>query len=1265
LVGALALLLGCSIDDRRFSARGTGTLLPDGSVAPSPLPPGVASDLTVVPSYVELGSITQGFAARARVRVTNPGSERVAAPRVALAATSDADLTLIQNQCAGELAPGGQCDVRLQVVPSRVGALLGSIEISSGSDVAAVPVSATGLSPGPITLQPAPGSFQDFGGAQVGAVVERTFIISNPGAAPSGALSLSFNRPEFTLATPAAGECSSGVTDLASGQSCNVRVAFTPAERGPLESTLSVTSTGAGSRSLTLSGRGLVPAALGVSTTVMDFGGVVTGETASIDVEVENVGDDPMTLASAVVSPADGGAFRIADGNCGEGVVLAASQRCRIQLDYRPVNAGQPSAGELIIAAQSGNPSQTIALQGVALTRGNLLVEALAAGQENFGDVLLGEAVSRTFRISNPTQQASGVLALTTRNGFELAPPAEGACEIGVTELGNGQSCTVGVRFAPSSRGARTGAVTVDSPLAGAKSLTLSGRGVSAGVLAADTGTGDSLVDFGRVTTGASGSRTITVRNAGDQPLAPPQLEVTGDQAAAFSVESGCITELAAEATCPVVLRFAPQAAVPHAVSLDQVGAAGQRTNLLLLLGDALEPGRLVLAAADGAAPDFGDVAVGQTTLRTFSVTYPEEGVSGALTVATDDSQFVVQADTCAAAGVDGLATGETCSIDVAFTPTTNVATEARLSVSASSSGETGIALTGRGRLPSALAATTTERDLGRANLGQPSGLQNQFTWTVRNTGDLASGALSVTNENPDDFDITVDTCSDVAVPGAGSCELTIVFAPDSPGELFTRIEVVDATSALPVPVPLTVTGFGVQLAAPGERCVVSTDCMAGVCTGGVCCNTDCDLTCQTCATGECVAQSDQEPCGNAGGVCFGVEQCALPTGSGCATSDQCGGGLQCKACRGGGNQCTAPDACCGGCIAGHQCVNGQCGCPPQADGRPPLDCGGGLCAINRADACCPGSPPAGCNCDTSDNRCKECLVNAHCTDGLIGGIATCTPQRSCNYTCPAGTFECQGACVPNGTCCGGCPDSQDCVQGQCRIQTGETCTFGGLACVSGNCSGGRCCNAGCNSGCFPDGTCGCPPGQQFARGQCRGGSGATCINDEQCASTCVSFFTDADGDTFGDPSSLQRFCGSPPATADVVSNDDDCCDTVAAIRPGGQTFLGFVEGADTCPIGWVEHDFNCDGVARYRDHRNSEWSGRCDQTDLEGNDPSIPCAQRGGVSRFQADLFGLGELFDANDNARLCGNSSVQHIHCEVVGGVCTGSPQLAPTCL
>ena len=1257
---ALSALLACSIDGRHPTTTDVSLLAPEGGAGDG------AGALTVSPSVVDLGAVTQGFAARARLRVSNSGNAPLAAPSVSWASGSDPALLLIQNLCSAELAPGAECDLRVQAVPTRVGTLQGTLDITSpgSSGKLSLPVTANGIQPGPLVIQPAAGSFQDFGGVRVGASAEGTFVVSNPGGMPSGPLSISFNRAEFIQTTGGLGECVAGITQLGSGESCNVRVAFTPVERGTLETTFTVSSE-QGGRSATLRGQGLVAGSLAVSASRLDFGGVVPGDTASLDLQVENGGDDALTLASPQLSPADVGAFRIADGNCGEGMVLSRGQHCRIQLDYRPVEEGLASAGELVIASRAGDVSQRIALQGQALTRGNLLVEALAAGQEDFGDVLLGGSATRVFRVSNPAQQASGALTLTGRNGFEVEPLSEaGACEPGVTELANQQSCTVQVRFRASSRGAKTGALTVDSPLGGAKALGLRARAVAPGAIEAVTGSDDSLVDFGRVTTGGRASRTISVRNAGDQPLASPTAQVTASspaQALAFSVDSRCAAALAADEQCQIVLAFAPSSVVPYSASLD-LAAAGRRTSVLLM-GEALEPGRLTLATTDGGAADFGDVPIGSTVTRSFTVTNPGGGMSGALNLLTDNSQFSVPADACSVAGPDGLADGESCAFELSFTPTTNLPTEARLSVQAAGSGETGVAVTGRGRRPAALAATTTERDLGRANLGQASGPSNQFTWTVNNGGDLPSGTLSVNNDNEADFDITANTCSSGPVAGNGSCSLTIAFAPDTAGDRSARISVSDEAAGQSV--PLQVTGVGVQLAAPGERCLATTDCAAGVCTAGVCCNQACDRTCQTCATGECVEQNDGEQCGTSGGVCFGVEQCQLPAGGGCTDSTQCGDGLECKACRTGGNQCTAPSACCGGCGAGYQCVNGTCGCPLQGNGQQQMDCGGGVCALNRAGACCPSSPPPDCNCDPVDNLCKECLAASDCTGGPSGSVAICGANRTCSFSCPGGKV-CNGACIPNNQCCN-CGAGQSCNtnNGTCVINNGGACGNGGAQCASGNCSSGVCCSSGCSSGCFPDGTCSCPAGQQFSRGQCRGGSGTSCDSNDDCATSCVTFFQDRDVDRHGDPSRPVRFCGSPPVGVDPpVTNAaaaDDCCDADTRVFPGqAETFPDSL--VNTCPD-IPSHDYNCDGELHYRANMGeTSWTSGC--ADDPGQEfPNTPCAQRTGVNKgvFE-DTFGPVLLDDGQ--AGLCGNSSVSWRICSLQNGTCSGVLSLAPPC-
>jgi hypothetical protein len=1099
LLLALAALSACSIDDRRLLPPGLGAAGsgPGGSGADAGVAP---AGLTVVPSAIDLGSITQGFAAAARVRLKNDGSEPLGLPAVAWGPSSDPDLKLVQNQCFEGLAAGGECELRVQLVPSRAEELRGTLEISSEpAATVSVPVVARGLVPGAILLVPAAGSFEDFGGVRVGEVGEAGFTVTNPGSVASGPLSLVFNRPEFAVADAGAGGCVLGETDLASGQSCDLKVTFSPKERGPLEAVASVTSSGAGSMSLALRGQGLVAGVLGVSETTLDFGGVVPGETTSQSVAVQNRGDEPLTLARVVFDPADVGVFTIADSNCGEGIVLAAGATCRVQVAFQPVQEGVAAVGALLLQTANGEQTQRVALSGRGLVGGSLLVEAVTAGEEDFGPVVLGDTLERSFRVSNPSMQESGPLTLQASSGFQLQlTPEAGACTPDVTTLRSGDSCTVRVSFTPTLRGPSQGALTVDSQLAGATSLALLGAGVAPAQLGTSTGAADeAVVDFGRVTSGSVRQQTITLINRGDQALPPPTIEVTGaTEATAFAFESGCAEPLGFEQTCELTLTFAPTVTGPHSATLELGAEPGGRASLLLR-GEAREPGRLTLAAEAEGGQDFGDVAVGSSLARSFTLTNPGDVASGVLTIRSDDSQFVVDSGACGLLP-GGLGAGESCGFQVSFAPASNALTEARLAVLSPVAGETGLAVTGRGRSPGALAATRTERDLGRANIGEPSGPTNEFAWTVNNPGDLPSGPLTVDNTNPDDFDVTADTCSGAEIPGGGSCIVTTVFAPDAEGTRTSDIVVSDPASAQAV--TLQVTGFGVRLAEPGEACLVNSDCAGGLCSGGACCNQVCNGTCQTCETGQCLPQNSQEPCGNGSGVCFGVNQCQLPAGEACATDAECGGNLVCKTCRFGGRQCTPPDACCGGCAAPFECVGGTCDCPLQNDGLQQLNCSG-VCAINRENACCPGSEPPGCNCDPQDNLCKECLLPSDCPAGPAGTVPSCVNDQ-CQYDCDTaeGFSSCNGTCIGPGQCCTNqqCPNlctqcntaTNTCqavtpgTQGRCAL--GEVCQsqqcveLPGLGdacdgeCSQGTCHLGLCCQEECagGEGCDAQGRC-------------------------------------------------------------------------------------------------------------------------------------------------------------------------------------------------
>jgi hypothetical protein len=1137
LVGIL-LLCGfgaagsCSFDDREVQL--AFPLLGDAGVVPG-LGPSAAMvpQLEVTPATIDLGWVTTGFSARASIRIANSGGAPLDVPTVALAAGSDADFAIIQNQCLAALAPGERCEIRVQVVPSRAAELRAVVHVEGSGGLAAdVVLNAEGLAAGDLILAPSPGSFADLGSVSLGATVQGAFTLVNPGSTASGPIQVRSNRPEFVVLPPtgAAGECVMGTTSLINGESCSLRVAFTPTERGPLEATLTSRSDAAGSVSATLSGRGLAPGRLIASAAEIDFGGVVLGQGAERNVRLSNAGDEPLTLIGASLAPLGVEGFAISNSDCGAGRSLAADEGCEVQLEFRPPRAGEEMTAELQAEVAEGSQRQVIALRGIGLEEGALAVAPLTAGEDDFGDVQVGSSLVRVFQIANPLPQPSGVLTLSTSEGFTIeAPPGPGECSES-TSIVDGASCTVRVRFSPTQRLAYQGALTVTSPLAGAKGLPLSGRGIVPPALEASQ-----EINFGRVFTNASATRTLSVRNAGDEPMAPPSLEVmsaTPELAAAFSYENGCLAPLGFDETCDIQVRLSPTRAVPHSANLHLVSTPGGATTVLLL-AEALAPGSLLLAPAAGTTADFGDVPIGAPATRNFTLTNPGNVASGPVTIASDNSRFEVLPGDCNPADSPGLVDGSSCSFGVRFTPDTSLEVIASLSALSPGAGQTGLEIRGRGRLAANLVASAGNRDLGRANIGQQTLTQpaNQFTWTVTNTGDLASGVLSVANDNPTEFLVSNDTCNQQSVPGGGTCTMVIRFIPSTTGSRGGRVEVLETGSDRSATVALT--GFGVRLAQLGQSCVNAT-CAAGTCTRGVCCDRACDGACQVCSSaGVCSDQSGQEPCGNGNGRCFGVNRCLLPNALACGQGTDCGSGncerrlngqgandriccqqdcdatgqqcnaqgqcqtpalgdgalcgrngdppcaqgLECKACPGGGNRCTPANACCGGCQAPYVCVDGDdCDCPLQQDGLRQIDCGGGLCIQRRDGACCPATPDcpaARPNCDPADNLCKQCVNATQCAGSnraCTGGVCTCA----------ANTRDCGGGrCIPNNQCCenctggrvcdGGtcrCPDGQTFSEGRCVLPQGATCTPNGTPCVTGQCVDGVCCENLCQGVC-------------------------------------------------------------------------------------------------------------------------------------------------------------------------------------------------------
>jgi len=555
---------------------------------------------------------------------------------VALASGGPA-FSILQNSCDAPLLPGQKlaagksCEVRVQLLAESTGGISGEVAIEVAESLRNVALAAVGNAPGGLILAPAAGSSDNLGSVRLGTSKQFVFNLTNPGTAASGPLSLHLYNPDLTQVTGAPGGCVSGVTSLEAGETCDVQLAFAPTHRGPSDAMLVVTSDAAGSVGLPLSGRGVVPGALAVSQSSLDFDGVVLGDAGDRALRVTNDGDEPLTLLGVTLAGAQAAEFSIQSSDCTSGRMLAAGAGCDVITQFRPATSGDAKSAALTIAI-SGGESQLVDLVGAGLDQGSLAVVPAAGNALDFGAIALGEESTQVFQVSNGSAQPSGPLAISASGDFALVPSSQpGDCENAQTSLDNGASCSLTVKLAPARRAAQYGSLSIRSPLAKGASLRLSGTGMAPPRLTLV----QDEVNFGRVLTGGIYTASVTVLNQGDQELAPPLATLqdpSGALPSGFAVDNGCTAPIGFQGSCVVNVRFQPTAP-GFPVSLLRVESVAGGAGSTLLYGQVSPAGTLVLAAATGESAEFGDVGVLTAKTVNFTLTNPSSTPSGRLSI--------------------------------------------------------------------------------------------------------------------------------------------------------------------------------------------------------------------------------------------------------------------------------------------------------------------------------------------------------------------------------------------------------------------------------------------------------------------------------------------------------------------------------------------------------------------------------------------------------------------------------------------------------
>ncbi len=310
-------------------------------------------------------------------------------------------------------------------------------------------------------------------------------------------------------------------------------------------------------------------------------------------------------------------------------------------------------------------------------------------------------------------------------------------------------------------------------------------------------------------------------------------------------------------------------------------------------------------------------------------------------------------------------------------------------------------------------------------------------------------------------------------------------------------------------------------LKASGAACMQGSECSTGSCADGVCCDTACTGVCESCnqggSTGKCLpiaAGTDPD------GEC---KPLAL-------TTDDAGTGDD-----GGGD-------------------GGTLNLPEAGVSGMETPCAG---SCNGMRACAyPGSATT---CGTKFCNDSTTLGRLACNGG--GHCADLTFDACQGYVCK------DGASAPD--CAKTCAAAADCdethycdgLSSTCKPKKGLgiACTIAG-ECTSGNCVGGPpgvCCNSICN---FSGATC--------ATGTCRC---SACGSDP--TGTCLLFYRDSDGDTYGDLNVTTIGCDKSPPSGYVLDHTD-CDDGNNLVHPGA----GFQPSAIIGGPKAGTFDYDCDG---------------------------------------------------------------------------------------
>lgn len=515
--------------------------------------------IDVTPISHDFGEVEVGSSAMQSFVISNSGTADLQVSDVRIVGMDSDQFGFAATVSPFTLAPGQSQNISVRFHPDSDGLKSAVLQITSNDpDQATVNVNLDGAGkpkPQPnILVQPAA---YDFGDVMVGAIVFKTFIISNDGTADlvlNAAKIVGVDKDQFTI------ESVGTLITLASGDSQSFTISFKPLSIGNKSASLQIFSNDPDQATfgIMLTGNGVPAPApnIAVQPADYDFGEVRQGSVASKSFVISNNGSADLLVNNVSLAGANLDQFALLSGRTSFTLMPGESEKLDIR--FRPTSEGVKTASLQVASNDPDTPLAEIGLTGTGLPLPQPKM-VVSPSSHDYGLVVVGTLATKNFIITN-----SGLADLTV-NSISLSGAYSDQFKIvtnsGMITLIPGESHNLIVIFQPTDLGSKKANLQIFSndPDQAILNVTLSGEGISP--LQPDITVDPANHDFGKVLIGSVETKTFVVSNDGVAALQVNVLNLSGSDASQFELLSAnALFILPPGASSSFEIRFQPDA---------------------------------------------------------------------------------------------------------------------------------------------------------------------------------------------------------------------------------------------------------------------------------------------------------------------------------------------------------------------------------------------------------------------------------------------------------------------------------------------------------------------------------------------------------------------------------------------------------------------------------------------------------------------------------------------------------------------------------